>query len=291
MLDIAGTAGEFALALHKRMTALGVPRETVENSIYTIPKSPLCYELIRKVYEMLGLNTQNIAGNFVATDLLDIKVGNEIDLDRVNDILTQNKPFEEIGLEDTSNKGEEKVKFEAIVGNPPYQEEKIKGKSKSNAQNPRTNIFQYFQLIAMKLTNKYTSLTFPAIRWIHQSGKGLKKFGKDLINSQTLAKLYFYPNSKELFNGIDIPDGLSIILTDKSKKAAGFKYIYCIKGDQFVLQMDNPGDELMTIDPNHICITNKIKIFVRAQNLEFLHNSILPRSLCTQIPYDPNIPK
>lgn len=61
ILDIAGTAGEFAIALVKRMKVLGVNESIIKNSIYTIPKSKLCYELIRKVYEMLDLNIQNIA--------------------------------------------------------------------------------------------------------------------------------------------------------------------------------------------------------------------------------------
>lgn len=213
LLDIAGTAGEFALALHKRMTALGVPRETVENSIYTIPKSPLCYELIRKVYEMLGLNTQNIAGNFVATDLLDIKVGNEIDFDRVNDILTQNKPFEEIGLEDTPNKGEEKVKFEAIVGNPPYQE------TISNNDSNRSlskQLFPEFIKLTIKLNPKYSSLITPS-RWFTgeaQDGSfiSLRKFVKE---HNHFVSIYNYSIASNVFNNVWIAGGVNYYLYDR----------------------------------------------------------------------------
>ena len=279
ILDLAGTSGEYAVALHKRMTEAGLDKGYIANAIYTIPKSTICYELVRKIYEMLGLNTQNIAKNFNAFDLLTIKQGKKVDYERINDILKQDKPFEEITLQDEVKEGDKKVKFDAIVGNPPYQEEKIQISNKSNAQNPRTNVFHYFQLVAMQLTAKYTSLIFPAIRWIHQSGKGLKKFGKDLINSNALTKIHFYPNSKELFPGIDIPDGLSIILTDKNKDIAGFEYVYCMKDEHFAVQMDNPGDELLTINPNHINITKKIKLFVEEQKIEFLHDNILPRSL------------
>ena len=38
ILDIAGTAGEFAIALVKRMKVLGVNESIIKNSIYTIPK-------------------------------------------------------------------------------------------------------------------------------------------------------------------------------------------------------------------------------------------------------------
>jgi len=36
------------------------------------------------------------------------------------------------------------MKFNAVVGNPPYQEETVVN-SNSNGQNPRRNIFHYFQ--------------------------------------------------------------------------------------------------------------------------------------------------
>lgn len=204
LLDIAGTAGEFALALHKRMTALGVPRETVENSIYTIPKSPLCYELIRKVYEMLGLNTQNIAGNFVATDLLDIKVGNEIDFDRVNDILTQNKPFEEIRLKDTPNKGEEKVKFEAIVGNPPYQEKT------SSVNNQSVPIYQNFVRIAKTLKANALSLIIPS-RWF-SGGMGLDAFREEMLSDRHIRRMCNFSNAKDCFPETSISGGVCYFL-------------------------------------------------------------------------------
>ena len=212
LLDIAGTAGEFALALHKRMTALGVPRETVENSIYTIPKSSLCYELIRKVYEMLGLNTQNIAGNFVATDLLDIKVGNEIDFDRVNDILTQNKPFEEIGLEDTPNKGEEKVKFEAIVGNPPYQES-IGSETNDSLS---SQLFPWFMKGAISLKAQYVSLITPA-RWFagEAQDKSFVKLRRFIRENNHIEKIFYYKNEREVFPDVEIKGGIDFFLYNK----------------------------------------------------------------------------
>lgn len=53
-LDIAGTAGV------NRMKKFGFKAKYIQNAIYTIPKSSICYELTRKIYEMLNLNTENI---------------------------------------------------------------------------------------------------------------------------------------------------------------------------------------------------------------------------------------
>lgn len=88
-----------------------------------------------------------------------------------------------------------------------------------------------------------------------------------------------YPNSKDIFPGIDIPDGLSILLTDNQKKAAGFEYIYCDGQEKEISEMANPGDDLLIINPKHASITQKIKEFVETYKLGYLHDSILPRSL------------
>ena len=52
------------------------------------------------------------------------------------------------------------MKFDIVVGNPPYQEE-VKTVSSSNAQKPRTNIFQHFQESASLLAKDKTVLIYP----------------------------------------------------------------------------------------------------------------------------------
>lgn len=59
-LDIASVAGEFAYALSKRLEAMGYSKERYENAIYSLPKDRCCYELTKKVYSWLGLNTDCI---------------------------------------------------------------------------------------------------------------------------------------------------------------------------------------------------------------------------------------
>ncbi|MCM1295995.1 MAG: DEAD/DEAH box helicase family protein [Muribaculaceae bacterium] len=93
LLDIAGTSGEFAVALYDRLSALGVNKQVTADAIYTIPKSPICYELTRKLYEMLGLNTDNIA-TFYAEQMIEVKDGSgKVDYDKLVSLITQQKPF------------------------------------------------------------------------------------------------------------------------------------------------------------------------------------------------------
>ena len=215
VLDIAGTAGEYAVALYKKMRALGISEDVVKNSIYTIPKSSVCYELTRKLYEMLGLNVVNIAKEFVATDLLEVKNGNNIDYDKIKALLTQNKPFDTIKLTDTLTEGEnDMIKFEAVVGNPPYQE--VISSNKSNKSLSK-QLFPFFIKMTIMLNSTYVALITPS-RWFTgdaQDGSFIKL--RDFIKSNNHIKtIKNYPIASNVFPDVFIAGGVNYYLYDKN---------------------------------------------------------------------------
>lgn len=171
------------------------------------------------------------------------------------------------------------MKFDYVIGNPPYQEE-AESESTSNGQKPRKNIFQHFQIQADKIAKDSSVLIYPGGRWMHQSGKGLKQFGKDLINDCRLASIEFYPDAKEVFgSAADLADGVTIVTKRQDKATDGFDYIYSQNGLEKKVHADNPGSDLMPLNPNDIEISSKIRNFVIKNNYKFLHDAILPRSL------------
>lgn len=175
--------------------------------------------------------------------------------------------------------GNEDMKFNAVVGNPPYQEEALLAPTAVNGQAPRTNVFQYFQIIADEISSGVTSLIYPAGRWIHRSGKGLASFGLEQINDKTLQKIDFYPDSQEVFKDVAIADGLSMVLKNKNKLEGGFVYVYHKNKDIYILNIKNPGLDLLPLNPNDIPIIDKVTSFVEKYQLRYLHDRILPRSL------------
>lgn len=183
---------------------------------------------------------------------------------------------EKIYFNDT--KEGKKMKFDFVIGNPPYQEESEGKISKSNAQKPRTNIFQYFQEQADVVCSN-SCMIYPGGRWIHQSGKGLKNFGKNQINDKHLSKVIFYPKSREVFPSVDIPDGLSIVFKKQSKTSPEFEYVYACDGKEEMVKVNSPGNELIPLNPKDSSITKKISDFVDKNNMTYLHDAILPRSL------------
>jgi hypothetical protein len=92
----------------------------------------------------------------------------------------KNKPqqfIDKVLKENYWKKGNGSMKFNAVVGNPPYQEETVAELSTSNGQAPRKSIFQYFQMVSDEITSGAVSLIYPGARWIHRSGKGMGQFG------------------------------------------------------------------------------------------------------------------
>lgn len=206
ILDIAGTSGEFAAAIYKRASSLGVDKKSIANLIYTIPKSAVCYELTRKLYSMLGLNVDNIATKFVATDLLDVKKGNDLDYEKIKKHIFQNKKFSEISLSDNITEGDEKMTFDAIVGNPPYQV-MDGGHGSSSAA-----IYDEFVFIGKKCNPKYLSIVIPS-RWF-SGGKGLDKFRTEMINDKHVRVLHDFMKSGDCFPSVQIEGGICYFLWD-----------------------------------------------------------------------------
>ncbi|MCI6051156.1 Eco57I restriction-modification methylase domain-containing protein [Phocaeicola plebeius] len=167
------------------------------------------------------------------------------------------------------------MKFNAIVGNPPYQEV-VAQKETENGQKRSSSIFQYFQLISERL-GRYTSLIYPGARWIHRSGKGLEKFGLTQINDSHLTLLEFFPCSTDIFQEVAIADGISIVLKDMNKAQPGFKYIYSKNGNKIEINANCPGETLFSLNPCNLEIAKKLDAII--SKYACLHDSVLSQKL------------
>lgn len=264
ILDIAGTAGEYAVALNKKLTGLGIDKKVIANMIYTIPKSPICYELIRKMYEMLGLNTDNIA-RFYAEDLLDIRKYNqkgketaEPDFDKITKIITQKKIFNRIKLTDKPLKGEKNMKFDAVAGNPPYQENI--GKMQDGNDSLGKQLFPYFVRLSMEMENRYATLITPA-RWFtgDAQDKSFVKLRNYIKNNNHLKEIRFYKNGKDVFEGVEIKGGIEFYLFDRNHHGKMLFNVYenqSLKSN--VRDLFNDKYDVVISDNNAFSILDKI---------------------------------
>ena len=177
------------------------------------------------------------------------------------------------------NKGGKEMKFNAVVGNPPYQVEVAKHQSETNGQARSKSIFQYFQMTSDSISSGLVSLIYPGARWIHRSGKGMEQFGKDQINDKRLCKVIYYPNAQDIFKDAAIADGISIVLKKQNKKENFFKYEYVTNESIISVDIKSPGDELIPLNPADDIILRKVDQFVIKYNLSYMHDRILSQKL------------
>ncbi|MBQ7256614.1 MAG: DEAD/DEAH box helicase family protein [Abditibacteriota bacterium] len=201
ILDIASKIGEFAIAIVEKYEELNIPKEKYKKMIYSIPTSSLTYEFTRKVYECLGLPIENIAEKFNTYDLLKVKKNKgkkeTIDYDKVKELLCQKKIFNEIDLNTSLVKGKKSMKFEAIVGNPPYQ------------MGHHMQIYPFFYLQSIIL-GEYVSLIFP-VGWQEPKNKNNLQFmNKPEIKEDKQIKCI--DNRHNVFTGVAGAEWTNIIL-------------------------------------------------------------------------------
>ena len=178
ILDIASKQGEFTRALiSKYGTNIG-------RNVYALPTSSVSYEFTRKVYSLLGLDTDQVISDFTTYDLLN--------LEHKESLIQQLKD----------------MNFDLVIGNPPYQQ--ADGGAAASAK----PIYQEFVNIAKEVSTKYVSMIMPA-RW-YTGGKGLDEFRASMLTDKHIKLLYDYQRPDEVFPDTNNRGGLCFIVRDNN---------------------------------------------------------------------------
>lgn len=99
------------------------------------------------------------------------------------------------------------MKFDYIIGNPPYQEE-----TDGTSDNP---IYNMFMDAAYEISEKVELIT-PA-RFLFNAGKTPKAWNKKMLEDEHLSILHYEQDSSSVFSGTDIKGGVAISYHDKTR--------------------------------------------------------------------------
>lgn len=153
------------------------------------------------------------------------------------------------------------MKFDVIVGNPPYQ----LGSDGGNRDIP---IYNKFIEQAKKLNPKYLCMIIPS-RWM-ASGLGLAEFRKEMLSDKRLSVLVDYPVANDVFVGVEIKGGVCYFLWDRDYN--GNCKVTTIRNGELIGQTErNLGEfDVFVRDVRSVCILKKILAYDEPSIIDIL---------------------
>ncbi len=172
-------------------------KHILENQVYGLAPTPIL-QGITQCY-IFGFDTENkiTRKNFIQHDISP-EAQEETAKEKLQELFNLKKD----------------MKFEAVVGNPPYQES-------TDGYNRQEPIYQYFYDSAENIGKKYCLIS-PA-RFLFNAGLTKKAWNLKMLENPHLNVIYYNPNSEELFQNTDIKGGVAAILFDINKEFGAIK--------------------------------------------------------------------
>lgn len=102
-----------------------------------------------------------------------------------------------------------KMKFDVIIGNPPYQ------LSTGGGQAQATPLYHKFIEQSIKLNADYVSMIVPA-RWYAGGFPAIKKFRNEFVENNKIKVIHDFQNASDCFSGVEIKGGVCYFLWDKN---------------------------------------------------------------------------
>lgn len=168
-------------------------KETVQNNVFVICKTPMAKQITQRT--LSGYSNIKINAHYFD--------------DLINQMEHKQKDFiDKVLRAGYWKKGEVgKMKFDAVVGNPPYQES-----VSSTSDKP---VYHLFMDTAFDMADKVTFIT-PA-RFLFNAGKTPKDWNHKVLNDPHFKVIYYTGNSIDVFPNVDIKGGVAITLRNKSE--------------------------------------------------------------------------
>lgn len=171
-------------------------KHILENQVYGLAPTNILYKI-------------TLSTIFSGTEGLNIKTDNIKQYDLLTD--AKNDTAKQAVMALFNNSGDPMFKFDAVVGNPPYQVTV----SESGSNQHDMPVYHHFYNAAFKI-GTVSAIISPA-RFLTNAGYTPKPWNKQMLEDPHNKILQHFANSREVFPGNDIKGGIVIIEHDNSQ--------------------------------------------------------------------------
>lgn len=167
------------------------------------------------IFQMNGLTKQTPYSDN-STESIQLNLFDEVnDQEKQGDLFTLVKDWKNKVLVsmDSIFKGDEMMKFDVVIGNPPYQETLDVDKGNSSLAK---QLFPDFIKNSIEISDKYVCLITPS-RWFagDAQDKSFLKLREYFQNNNHMKSIFNYMDAKKIFPNTEIKGGVNFFLFDK----------------------------------------------------------------------------
>lgn len=149
---------------------------------------------------------------------------------------------------------EKEMKFDVIIGNPPYQ--LSDGGGTGSSARP---IYHEFIRQAKKINPKYISMIIPS-RWF-TGGKGLDDFRNEMLNDKNIRVLHDYIYAGDCFPGVSIEGGVCYFLWNRDNEGKCRYYLHnSDKSKKESIRFLNVAGDIFVRDEMCLKILEKVRL-------------------------------
>ncbi len=214
---------------------------TVRENIFVICKTPMACDITRRT--LVGFRQAKVNAQYYSDLIKVIKDNPSTFVNEVRD-----------GKRFWNANNNDYMKFDAIVGNPPYQ--LVDGGHGSSSK----PLYHEFVNIAKKVAPGYISMIMPS-RWM-TGGKGLDAFREDMINDTRIQILHDFLDASNFFSNVQIEGGICYFLWNSKHNNTCQFFSHSQSSTNMTERYLNANDSDVVIrDANSLNIIEKVNDF------------------------------
>lgn len=178
-------------------------KHILENQVYGLAPTPILHGITQSYIFGFDIGNKISRKNFIQYDISPEAQHRKVE-EKLQELLNISK----------------NMKFDAVIGNPPYQE--------STDTNFAKPVYHHFIDSAINMNPNYVCMIHPA-RFLFNAGATPKDWNSKMLNDTRLSVVMYEHNAQKLFSGVEIKGGICVTLWQRDSIGKGLEGLFIVQ--------------------------------------------------------------